>query len=427
MDTGTCVLTTSLIEAVLLVAGILALVDVAFREIPSVIKKFRAHFVINIAVTQIYYGSLGLQNAEIWLAWVTFLRSATGYVVVLYLLENFIRVLFVVADIGHKSTMDVANPLLKCWSVYRVFIVAFNIAVGVVFSVMPTNGVFIAHVAGNATSVTLGIFPTCIVLARLAYLIRQHQKQIEKQEREYAQEFKTKRLSDSEDLEAQKSKKSHKKNSPSKTQGELTSMQRAKDKSKIKKTERQLALFVVLVLICCIAWNYSNVGEFQFYAQDITGRWEGIECSVGFGQILHVVTSLLGLAITRAPNAKKRAWTSTSPWMTTVARVFSQMSGHRGSHNRSQSDGSADMRSQNASKKSKGHTRANSAHIGIGSTPASQMDSRYNSASASPVGSTFNSPMSSPGGSPMSSPRGSNADQFPPTPSDVTETRAQSV
>ena len=67
---------------------------------------------------------------------------------------------------------------------------------------------FIAHVVGNIFSVNFAIFPVCIVLTRLAYLIRQHQKQIEHQEQKYVDEFESpKRLSDSEDCEAQTPKK----------------------------------------------------------------------------------------------------------------------------------------------------------------------------------------------------------------------------
>ena len=40
-------------------------------------------------------------------------------------------------------------------------------------------------------------------------------------------------------------------------------MQRTQDKSKIKRTERQLAILVGLVMMCVIAWNYGNVTEMQ--------------------------------------------------------------------------------------------------------------------------------------------------------------------
>ena len=52
----------------------------------------------------------------------------------------FLHVLRLVADIGHTNTMEMASPLLQCWAVYRVFIVAFNVIIGIVFAVLPNNG-----------------------------------------------------------------------------------------------------------------------------------------------------------------------------------------------------------------------------------------------------------------------------------------------
>lgn len=278
----TCEVVHTAIFTVVNLVMVIAWVDAVVREIPPIIIKFRILMGITNFAALARYITQNDDGSTILQAWMSIINTALGMPAMLYFLENFLHVLFSVRP-DHKP-----ERLLKCWSIFRVFLVCYGTSVGIAFTVNPINAVQIARYCGTLMVIAFCIMPVLVTLFRLGSFLHKHQAELRKAS--WAGE------------------------GPADPSEEEKNSKRRAEMARLKKTERTLFLYVLYVFVLCIIWVVGTFTAIIPLIRAPSDPWDHPRCvgAVNYIVILNAFMAILTVFLTRSPASKKRKWVQSS-------------------------------------------------------------------------------------------------------------------